>query len=50
MPGFETDEPGAFLDLVMALRELAARPYTLRDTPIFTGLRKSVRECLEGVG
>lgn len=48
--GFETDEPGAFLDLVMALRESAARPYTLRDTPIFTGLRKSVRECLEEVG
>ena len=48
--GFETDNPGAFLDLVMALRESAARPYTLRDTPIFTGLFQPIRECLEGLG
>lgn len=48
--GFETDDPGAFLDLVMALRESAARPYTLRDTPIFTGLRQPIAECLDGLG
>ena len=50
MLGFETDNPGAFLDLVMALRESAARPYTLRDTPIFTGLFQPIRECLAGLG
>ncbi len=48
--GFETDNPGMFLDLVMALRESEARPYTLRDTPIFTCLSKPVKECLDGLG
>lgn len=48
--GFETDEPDAFLDLVMELRESKARPYTLRDTPIFTCIHKPLRECLEDLG
>lgn len=48
--GFETDDPGAFLDLVMELRESQARPYTLRDTPIFTCRHKPLRECLEDLG
>ena len=48
--GFETDSPSDFLDLVMALRESEARPYTLLDTPIFTCLHKPLRECLEGLG
>ena len=48
--GFETDNPSDFLDLVMALRESEARPYTLRDTPIFTCLHKPLRECLDGLG
>ena len=48
--GFETDSPSDFLDLVMALRESEARPYTLRDTPIFTCLHRPLRECLEGLG
>ena len=48
--GFETDSPGTFLDLVMALRESEARPYTRRDTPIFTCLSKPLRECLDGLG
>ena len=48
--GFETDNPGAFLDLVRDLRESKARPFTLRDTPIFTCLNKSVLECLDDVG
>ena len=48
--GFETDNPGTFLDLVMDLRESEARPYTLRDTPIFTCLSKPLRGCLDGVG
>ena len=48
--GFETDEPEAFLDLVMELRESEARPYTLRDTPIFTCINKPLRDCLEDLG
>ena len=48
--GFETDNPGTFLDLVMDLRNSEARPYTLRDTPIFTCLSKPVRECLDDLG
>lgn len=45
--GFETDDPGGFLDLVMALRESRARPYTLRDTPIFSCINRPLRECLD---
>ncbi|HEU0020086.1 MAG TPA: chlorite dismutase family protein [Dehalococcoidia bacterium] len=48
--GFETDEPGAFLDLVMELRESRARPFTLRDTPIFTCLNKPLEACLADLG
>ena len=48
--GFETDNPGTFLDLVMDLRNSEARPYTERDTPIFTCLAKPVRECLDDLG
>ncbi len=48
--GFETDSPSDFLDLVMALRESKARPYTERDTPIFTCVHKPLKECLDGLG
>ena len=48
--GFETDDPSDFLDLVMELRESQARPYTLRDTPIFTCMRRPLKECLDGLG
>jgi chlorite dismutase len=48
--GFETDEPNVFLDLVMKLRESKARPYTLRDTPIFTCVNKTLRDCLNDLG
>ena len=48
--GFETDEPDTFLDLVMDLRESQARPYTLRDTPIFTCISKPLRDCLDDLG
>ena len=37
---FETDKPQDFLDLVMELREAKSSVYTLRDTPIFTCVRK----------
>lgn len=47
---FETDNPEEFLDLVMDLRETEASRYTVRDTPIFTCLSRSLRETLETVG
>lgn len=48
--GFETDEPDTFLELVMELREAEVRPYTLRDTPIFTCISKPLRACLDDLG
>jgi chlorite dismutase len=47
---FETDEPKDFLDLVMEMRESKARPYTLRDTPIFTCVAKPVADLLADLG
>jgi chlorite dismutase len=47
---FESDVPGDFLDLVMALRETEGSRYTLRDTPIFTCVRKTIQEALDDVG
>ncbi len=47
---FETDKPDDFLDLVMELRETQGRLYTLRDTPIFTCISKSLRETLDLLG
>ena len=45
---FETDRPDDFLDLVMALRETQGSKYTLRDTPIFTCVRKeTIQEVLD---
>jgi chlorite dismutase len=43
---FETNEPGDFLDLVMALRETESSLFTLRDTPIFTCVRQETPEIL----
>jgi chlorite dismutase len=43
---FEGDNPNEFLDLVMEMREHEVRTYTLRDTPIFTGIRGSIEEVL----
>lgn len=47
---FETDKPEDFLDLVMELRETQGRLYTLRDTPIFTCIRKDHAEVLDLLG
>lgn len=47
---FETDEPKDFLDLIMEMRESKARPYTLRDTPIFTCVAKPVGDVLSDLG
>jgi chlorite dismutase len=43
---FESDQPGDFLDLVMALRETQGSRYTQRDTPIITGIRQPVEQIL----
>ena len=48
--GFETDNPSDFLDLVMKLREAEQRPYTERDTPIFTCIAMPLPEVLEALG
>jgi len=47
---FESDVPGDFLDLVMALRETQGSRYTLRDTPIFTCVRKTIQDALDDLG
>jgi chlorite dismutase len=39
MVAFESDEPAAFLDLVMELRQSQASRYTERETPIFSCVR-----------
>ncbi len=44
---FETNQPGDFLDLVMALRKTDSSLYTLRDTPIFTCIRRPLAEALD---
>jgi chlorite dismutase len=43
---FDTDDAGAFLDLVQRLRTTEASAYTLRDTPSFTCLRVSLERAL----
>jgi chlorite dismutase len=47
---FEGDSPEEFLKLVMELRESEARPYTLKDTPIFTCVRSPLKSCLDSLG
>ena len=47
---FESDYPGDFLDLVTEMREIQARRYTLRDTPIFTAIKKPLETILQELG
>lgn len=47
---FESDDPAAFQDLVMRLRETESRPYTQIDTPIFTCLSTPVEGLLSELG
>ena len=47
---FETDSPGDFLDLVMDLRRVEGSLFTLRDTPIFTCIRRPIDETLDSLG
>lgn len=48
--GFETDDIGNFLDLVMELRHSEASAYTERDTPSFTCVACSTGEMLDTLG
>ncbi len=48
--GFETDSPSDFVDLVMDLRATETSLYTLKDTPIFTGIQRSFRETIDSLG
>ena len=47
---FESDHPGRFLDLLMALRVTESWPHPRFDTPAFTGLAMSIGETLDAVG
>jgi chlorite dismutase len=47
---FESDVPADFLDLVMELRETEASRYTLRDTPILTGIAVPAETMLDLLG
>jgi len=46
---FETDDPGAFLDLVQRLRTTEASAFTKRDTPTFTCVSMSVERALNAL-
>ena len=48
--GFESDDASSFLDLVEELRSTEVRPYTERDTPIFTCVNKPLKACLDDLG
>ena len=47
---FETDSASDFLDLVMDLRAVEGSLYTLRDTPIFTCIRRPIEETMDSLG
>jgi chlorite dismutase len=46
---FDTDDVGAFLDLVQRLRTTEASAFTLCDTPSFTCLRTSVERAVNAL-
>lgn len=47
---FESDNPADFVDLVMELRASQGSEYTVRDTPIFTGVRGGIDDVLNTLG
>ena len=47
---FETDSPSDFLDLVMDLRNVEGSLFTLKDTPIFTCIHRSIDDTLDSLG
>ncbi|MEA2391048.1 MAG: hypothetical protein QOK31_1157 [Solirubrobacteraceae bacterium] len=46
---FDTDDVGAFLDLVQRLRTTEASSFTLRDTPSFTCIAASLERALSAL-
>jgi chlorite dismutase len=46
---FDTDDAGAFLDLVQRLRTTEASAYTLRDTPSFTCINVSLERAVSAL-
>jgi chlorite dismutase len=46
---FDTDDIGAFLDLVQRLRTTESSSFTLRDTPSFTCIASSVERALNAL-
>jgi chlorite dismutase len=46
---FDTDDAGAFLDLVQRLRTTEASAYTARDTPSFTCISTSVERAVNAL-
>ena len=47
MTAFEGDGPADFMHLMLRLRDSEASAYTERDTPIFVGRHKQLREALD---
>jgi chlorite dismutase len=47
---YEMEDLPRFSELVTALRDTEARRYTLRDTPIITGIHRPLREALRLIG
>ena len=47
---FESNYPQDFVDLVMELRETQSSLFTIRDTPIFTCVRREIDEALSLIG
>ena len=47
---YETDDLPRFQELVIALRSTEARRYTLNDTPLITGIHRSLDDVLKMVG
>ena len=46
---FDTDDAGAFLDLVHRLRTTEASAFTLRDTPSFTCINASLERAVNAL-
>jgi chlorite dismutase len=46
---FDTNDAGAFLDLVQRLRTTEASAWTLRDTPSFTCINTSIERALNAL-
>lgn len=47
---FESDHPEDFVDLVMELRETEGSKYTVRDTPIISGVKGTLEAVLATLG